>query len=210
MDCVPSRAQPVSSGDHPWPQPQYGMEQNHLGHPNSSQQDDIRRYPGPFRKRDLSLWVPPRPPKKKVKLGLVINSSHHGVDRPAGELEEETQDLPENTTLTEAMLAGHEGQTSRTRDRGSNSSYSFVRGPCLPGWAFRGRRLRFLDRSRSPLATLGERPWVFFVAGFLQASGPRVDHERYGWLVGVIADAMPLPLGDECGVALAQAHRLTL
>src|SRR5215203_3435652 len=155
MDCVPSRAQPASSGDHPWPQPQYGMEQNHLGHPNSSQQDDIRRYPGPFRKRDLSLRVPPRPPKKKVKLGLVINSSHHGVDRPAGELEEETQDLPEDTTLTEAMLAGHEGQTSRTRDRDSNSSYSFVRGPCLPGWAFRGRRLRFLDRSRSPLATLG-------------------------------------------------------
>src|SRR5215208_7309684 len=103
MDCVPSRAQPIGSGDHPRTQPQYGMEQNHLGHPNSSQEDDIRCYPGPFWKRDLSLRVPPHPPKKKVKLGLVRNSSHHGADRPAGVPEEETQDLPEDTTLTQAI-----------------------------------------------------------------------------------------------------------
>jgi hypothetical protein len=34
------------------------MEQNHLGHRNSSQKVDILSYPGPFRKRVLSLSVP--------------------------------------------------------------------------------------------------------------------------------------------------------
>src|SRR5688500_2093394 len=86
---------------------------------------------------------------------LVRNSSHHGADRPAGVPEEETQNLPEDTTLTEVMLAGHNGQTSRTRDRRLKFCYPLVRGPCPPGWASRGRRLRFLDRSRSPLASLG-------------------------------------------------------
>src|ERR671921_2575928 len=69
MDGVSGRAQPLGSGDHPGPEPQYGMEQNHLGHPNSSQEDDIRRNPGPFRKRALSLRITSGPPKEKVKQG---------------------------------------------------------------------------------------------------------------------------------------------
>ena len=69
MDGVSGRAQPLGSGDHPGPEPQYGMEQNHLGHPYSSQEDDIRRNPRPFRKRGLSLRVTSGPPKEKVQQG---------------------------------------------------------------------------------------------------------------------------------------------
>src|SRR5918997_2790811 len=47
---------------------------------------------------------------------------------------------------------------------------------------------------------------VLLVASFLQGSGTRVDHERCGRLVGVVADAVPLALGYEHGIALAQAH----
>ncbi len=43
---------------------------------------------------------------------------------------------------------------------------------------------------------------VPLVASFLQRSGSRVEHERYGRLVGVVADAVPLALGDEHSVAL--------
>jgi hypothetical protein len=45
------------------------MEQHHLGHPKSSQEDDIRRNPGPLRKRVLSLRITSGPPKEKVKQG---------------------------------------------------------------------------------------------------------------------------------------------
>src|ERR671910_1779241 len=69
MDGVPRGAQPLGSGDHPGPEPQYGMEQNHLSHPNSSQEDYIRSNPGSFRKRVLSLRITSGPPKEKVKQG---------------------------------------------------------------------------------------------------------------------------------------------
>src|SRR5918992_5456548 len=69
MHGVSGRAQPLGSGDHPGPEPQYGMEQNHLGHPNSSQEDDIRRNPGRFRKLVPSLRITSGPPKEEVKQG---------------------------------------------------------------------------------------------------------------------------------------------
>jgi hypothetical protein len=69
--------------------------------------------------------------------------------------------------------------------------------------------LRFYSSVSSfPSLRLVELLRVLFVAGFLQTSGPRVDHRRYGWLVGVVADAVPLSLGDEYGVALVQAYWL--
>jgi hypothetical protein len=49
---------------------------------------------------------------------------------------------------------------------------------------------------------------VLFVASLLQGYGFRVDHEGYGRLAGIIANAVPLALGDELGVALAQTHWL--
>src|SRR5215216_1262931 len=61
-----------------------------------------------------------------------------------------------------------------------------------------------------PSSRLIELPRVLLVASLVQASGPRVDHERYGRLVGVVADAVPLALGDEHGIVLLQAHRLAL
>src|SRR5829696_722494 len=69
MDGVSGRAQPLGSGDHPGPEPQYRMEQHYLGHPKSSQENDIRRNPGPFRERVLSLRVTSGPPKEKVQQG---------------------------------------------------------------------------------------------------------------------------------------------
>src|SRR5215208_6759610 len=48
---------------------------------------------------------------------------------------------------------------------------------------------------------------VLFVADLLQSSSPRVDHERYDRSVAVVANAVPLALGDEHRVALAEAHR---
>ena len=59
-----------------------------------------------------------------------------------------------------------------------------------------------------PLLRLIELLRMLLVASVLQSPGSRVDHERYGWLVGVVADAVPLALGDEHSIALAEAHWL--
>jgi hypothetical protein len=50
---------------------------------------------------------------------------------------------------------------------------------------------------------LVEVPRVLFIASLLQDSASRVDHERYGWPVGVVADAVPLVLGDEHRIDLS-------
>jgi hypothetical protein len=49
---------------------------------------------------------------------------------------------------------------------------------------------------------------VLLVASLLQGSRTRVDHERYGRLVCVVADTVPLALADEHGIALLQARWL--
>jgi len=61
----------------------------------------------------------------------------------------------------------------------------------------------------SPSLRLSELPRVFLVAGLLQSPGARVDHERYYRPVGVVADAVPLALGDEHSIALVEAHWLS-
>src|ERR671917_1782408 len=73
------------------------------------------------------------------------------------------------------------------------------------------RRLSCSTLSSFPTTSslrLFELPRMLLVAGLLQGAGSRVDHERYGQLVGVVADAVPLALGDEHSIPLIQADRL--
>jgi hypothetical protein len=73
---VSGRAQPVGCGDHAGPESQYGMEQDHLGHLNTSNRTSCDAVLGPFLEPMLSLREDFYSPKESLRL-IAFTASQH-------------------------------------------------------------------------------------------------------------------------------------